>query len=146
MKRWSRGRVALVGDAAFCVSLMAGQGSALATTGAYVMAGELTKAPGRHEGAFRNYEAILHGYIGSKQKRAERFSSALYSENPMGCVHAQSIRHSRTGEAGVRVRHCRQTAAARLPLAVIHGYTADRSAGTVRFRRFISSPPIVRLF
>ena len=36
---WSRGRVALVGDAAFCVSLMAGQGSALAITAAYVLAG-----------------------------------------------------------------------------------------------------------
>ena len=43
---WSRGRVALVGDAAFCVSLMAGQGSALAMTAAYVLAGELAKAGG----------------------------------------------------------------------------------------------------
>ena len=34
METWSRGRVALVGDAAFCVSLMAGQGSALAMTAA----------------------------------------------------------------------------------------------------------------
>lgn len=77
MERWSRGRVALVGDAAFCVSLMAGQGAAIAITAAYVMAGELTKASGRHEEAFRNYEALLRGYIGSKQKGAERFSSAL---------------------------------------------------------------------
>ena len=29
METWWRGRVALVGDAAFCVSLMAGQGSPL---------------------------------------------------------------------------------------------------------------------
>lgn len=77
MERWSCGRVALVGDAAFCVSLMAGQGSALAITAAYVMAGELVKAAGRHAEAFRNYEALLRGYIGSKQKGAERFSSAL---------------------------------------------------------------------
>src|SRR5215469_2588577 len=77
MERWSRGRVALVGDAAFCVSLMAGQGSALAITAAYVMAGELIKVSGRHEVAFRNYEAFLRGYIGSKQKGAERFSSAF---------------------------------------------------------------------
>jgi len=77
MERWSRGRVALVGDAAFCVSLMAGQGSALAITAAYVMAGELIKASGRHEEAFRNYEALLRDYVGSKQKGAERFSSAF---------------------------------------------------------------------
>jgi 2-polyprenyl-6-methoxyphenol hydroxylase-like FAD-dependent oxidoreductase len=77
MERWSRGRVALVGDAAFCVSLVAGQGSALAITAAYVMAGELIKASGRHEEAFRNYEALLRGYIGSKQEGAERFSAAF---------------------------------------------------------------------
>jgi 2-polyprenyl-6-methoxyphenol hydroxylase-like FAD-dependent oxidoreductase len=46
MDRRSKGRVALVGDAAFCVSLMAGQGSALAMTAAYVLAGELAKANG----------------------------------------------------------------------------------------------------
>ena len=41
MPSWSRGRVALVGDAAFCVSLLAGQGSALAMVSSYVLAGEL---------------------------------------------------------------------------------------------------------
>ena len=56
---------------------MAGQGSALAITAAYVMAGELIKASGRHEEAFRNYEALLRDYVGSKQKGAERFSSAF---------------------------------------------------------------------
>jgi 2-polyprenyl-6-methoxyphenol hydroxylase-like FAD-dependent oxidoreductase len=53
MAQWSRGRTALVGDAAFCVSLMAGQGSAVAITAAYVMAGELVKAAGRHEEAIK---------------------------------------------------------------------------------------------
>jgi 2-polyprenyl-6-methoxyphenol hydroxylase-like FAD-dependent oxidoreductase len=84
MERWSRGRVALVGDAAFCVSLMAGQGSALAITAAYVMAGELIKASGRHEEAFRNYEALLRSYIGSKQRGAERFSSAFAPRTQWG--------------------------------------------------------------
>jgi 2-polyprenyl-6-methoxyphenol hydroxylase-like FAD-dependent oxidoreductase len=65
MEHWSLGRVALVGDAAFCVSLVAGQGSALAVTAAYVMAGELVKAFGRHKEAFRNYETVLRGYIAS---------------------------------------------------------------------------------
>ena len=59
MESWSRGRIALIGDAAFCVSLMAGQGSALAMTAAYVIAGELAKAGGRHEAAFDQYEALL---------------------------------------------------------------------------------------
>ena len=41
LDRWSRGRTALVGDAAACVSLMAGEGTGLAMTEAYVLAGEL---------------------------------------------------------------------------------------------------------
>ena len=84
MEAWSRGRVALVGDAAFCVSLMAGQGSALAMTAAYVLAGELAKADGRHEDAFASYEAVLRNYIGAKQKGAERFSSAFAPKTRWG--------------------------------------------------------------
>jgi len=86
MEHWSRGRIALVGDAAFCVSLMAGQGSALAITAAYVMAGELVKAAGRHEEAFHSYEALLRGYIDSKQEGAERFSSAFAPRTRWGLV------------------------------------------------------------
>ena len=41
MNSWWRGRVALVGDAAFSPSLMAGQGAALAMIAAYVLASEL---------------------------------------------------------------------------------------------------------
>ena len=77
MPTWSRGRVALVGDAAFCVSLMAGQGAALAMTAAYVLAGELNKRDQQHEKAFYNYEQILRTFIESKQKGAARFASAF---------------------------------------------------------------------
>jgi 2-polyprenyl-6-methoxyphenol hydroxylase-like FAD-dependent oxidoreductase len=84
MDSWSRGRVALVGDAAFCVSLMAGQGAALAMTAAYVLAGELSKVDGRHDEAFRNYEALLRAFIGKKQKGAERFSAAFAPKTRWG--------------------------------------------------------------
>lgn len=77
MRRWSRGRVALIGDAAFCVSLLAGQGSALAMTSAYVLAGELARAGGRHDEAFRRYESLLRPFIAAKQKGAERFAGAF---------------------------------------------------------------------
>ncbi len=77
MESWSQGRVALVGDAAFCVSLLAGQGSALAMISAYVLAGELANAGGRHEDAFGNYEACLRPYLNMKQKGAARFASAF---------------------------------------------------------------------
>lgn len=84
MDGWSRGRIALVGDAAFCVSLMAGQGSALAMTSAYVLAGELAKAEGRHDEAFGNYEKVLRAFIGSKQQGAERFAAAFAPKTKWG--------------------------------------------------------------
>lgn len=48
MPSWSRGRMALIGDAAACPSLLAGQGSALAMVEAYVLAAELNRSPGHH--------------------------------------------------------------------------------------------------
>jgi 2-polyprenyl-6-methoxyphenol hydroxylase-like FAD-dependent oxidoreductase len=77
MGSWSRGRVALVGDAAFCPSLMAGQGSAMAMTAAYVLAGELASAEGRHLEAFARYQALLLEHVTAKQRGAERLSAAF---------------------------------------------------------------------
>lgn len=74
MDAWSKGRVALVGDAAFCASLVAGQGTALAMTAAYVLAGELARAQGRYAEAFAAYEARLRPYIEGKQAAALRFA------------------------------------------------------------------------
>lgn len=53
---WSTGRVALVGDAAYGPSLVTGQGTSLAMTGAYLLAGELRAAAGDHDRAFAAYE------------------------------------------------------------------------------------------
>ncbi|KQT94257.1 FAD-binding monooxygenase [Marmoricola sp. Leaf446] len=45
---WSRGRVVLLGDAAWCVTPIAGAGTSLALVGAYVLAVELSRlSPGR---------------------------------------------------------------------------------------------------
>jgi 2-polyprenyl-6-methoxyphenol hydroxylase-like FAD-dependent oxidoreductase len=77
MDAWSHGRVALVGDAGFCVSLLAGQGSALAMTAAYVLAGELATSPSRPQVAFRRYEDRLRPFIHAKQRAAERFAAAF---------------------------------------------------------------------
>ena len=84
MQHWSRGRVALVGDAAYCVSLLAGQGSALAMTGAYILAGEFVNAAGRHETAFANYERLLRGFVEQKQRGAERFASSFAPKTRLG--------------------------------------------------------------
>lgn len=75
MEGWTRGRVALVGDSAFSVSLLAGQGSALAMTAAYVLAGELKVASGDYARAFARYQDRLRDLIGRKQRAAERFGA-----------------------------------------------------------------------
>jgi 2-polyprenyl-6-methoxyphenol hydroxylase-like FAD-dependent oxidoreductase len=74
MDHWTLGRVALVGDAAFCASLLAGQGSALAMVAAYILAGELKRSNGRHEEAFARYQRRLAKFIARKQKGAVRLA------------------------------------------------------------------------
>ena len=55
MPSWTRGRMALVGDAAACPSFLAGQGSALAMVEAYMLAAELARR-GDHVEAFARYD------------------------------------------------------------------------------------------
>jgi 2-polyprenyl-6-methoxyphenol hydroxylase-like FAD-dependent oxidoreductase len=86
METWSKGRVALVGDAAFCVSFAAGQGAALAMTAAYVLAGELGRAGVSYREAFGRYEALLRDFITAKQRSAERFAAAFAPRRRCGLV------------------------------------------------------------
>ena len=62
MPRWSRGRVALVGDAAHAPSFLTGQGSSLALVGAYMLAGSLA-ATADHTAAFAAYERDTRGFV-----------------------------------------------------------------------------------
>lgn len=68
--RWASGRVALVGDAAACASLLAGEGTGLAMVEAYVLAGELHQAAGDIASASAAYEARLRAFVTAKQKAA----------------------------------------------------------------------------
>jgi 2-polyprenyl-6-methoxyphenol hydroxylase-like FAD-dependent oxidoreductase len=56
---WSRGRVTLVGDAAYCPGPAVGGSTSLAVLGAYVLAGELQRAGGDHAAAFAAYETVM---------------------------------------------------------------------------------------
>jgi len=73
MDSWSNQRIALLGDAAFCPSLLAGQGAALAMAGAYTLAGELYQAQGDYKVAFKNYEQFFKPFIQQRQKIALKF-------------------------------------------------------------------------
>jgi 2-polyprenyl-6-methoxyphenol hydroxylase-like FAD-dependent oxidoreductase len=84
MPSWTKGRVALVGDAAACVSLLAGEGTGLAMLEAYVLAGELARASGDHAAAFAAYEQRLRDFIAKKQKSAAAYASAFAPRTAFG--------------------------------------------------------------
>ena len=70
MPSWSSGRVALVGDAAYCPSPFTGQGTSLALIGAFVLAKELTRTPEDHAGAFARCEARMLPFVRQNQDMA----------------------------------------------------------------------------
>ncbi|GAA5156346.1 FAD-dependent monooxygenase [Pseudonocardia eucalypti] len=67
MPRWSSGRVVLVGDACYAVSLLAGQGASLGVAGAYVLAERLRRAPSIGE-ALAVYEQVWRPVAREKQR------------------------------------------------------------------------------
>jgi 2-polyprenyl-6-methoxyphenol hydroxylase-like FAD-dependent oxidoreductase len=77
MPAWSRGRTVLVGDAAYCPSLLAGEGAAFAMAGAYILAGELRRANDDHTQGFKAYEKRLRAFIEDKQRAAERLAASF---------------------------------------------------------------------
>lgn len=68
MKSWTKGRVALLGDAGYCASPLSGQGNNLALVGAYILAGELKNANGNYVHAFNRYNELLHSFVEVNQK------------------------------------------------------------------------------
>jgi 2-polyprenyl-6-methoxyphenol hydroxylase-like FAD-dependent oxidoreductase len=76
VRPWWRGRVALVGDAASCVSLF-GDGSSLAMAGAFTLAEQLAASPGDHRSAFRRYEASHRRLVEPRQQGVAQGASLL---------------------------------------------------------------------
>lgn len=70
MSHWSRGRIALVGDAAYCPSPFSGQGTSLAIVGAYVLAAELARGVDNHGASFDRYQARMKSYVALNQALA----------------------------------------------------------------------------
>ncbi|GGX80075.1 FAD-dependent monooxygenase [Streptomyces fructofermentans] len=83
MEHWSRGRVALLGDAGYCPSPLSGQGTSLALVGAYVLADCLAQAPGDHRAAYSRYEQRMRPFVDLNQ--------ALAVENPGGPASEESV-------------------------------------------------------
>lgn len=63
MDHWTRGRVALVGDAGYCPGPAVGGSTSLAVVGAYTLAGEVAAAGGDPAIAYPAYEAAMRDYV-----------------------------------------------------------------------------------
>ncbi|WP_044043530.1 FAD-dependent monooxygenase [Caballeronia insecticola] len=70
MPSWSKGRVVLAGDAAYCASPFSGQGTSLGLVGAFVLAHELAQAQdvaAAFATAFSAYETRMRPYVDLNQ-------------------------------------------------------------------------------
>ncbi|WP_159467461.1 FAD-dependent monooxygenase [Dyadobacter sp. 3J3] len=70
MPSWTKGRVALVGDAGYCASAAAGMGASLSIEGAAALADALQKHNGDFELAFQEYNTTLRPFIEEVQATA----------------------------------------------------------------------------
>ncbi len=83
LPHWSRGRVALLGDAASCVSLF-GDGSSMAIKGADTLATALASAPDDHETAFARYEQAHRRLVAPRQRGVVPASHLLIPSTRLG--------------------------------------------------------------
>ncbi|ATL31158.1 FAD-dependent monooxygenase [Streptomyces formicae] len=77
LPHWSKGRVALLGDAAHAPSFLTGQGSSLALVGAYMLARSLA-AHRDHATAFAAYERDTRGFVELNQSQVGKGDAALF--------------------------------------------------------------------
>ncbi|MFF3643278.1 FAD-dependent monooxygenase [Streptomyces sp. NPDC002564] len=76
LPRWSSGRVALVGDAAYAPSFLTGQGSSLALVGAYMLAASVARQD--HTEGFAAYERGTRAYVTANQDQVGKGDAALF--------------------------------------------------------------------
>jgi 2-polyprenyl-6-methoxyphenol hydroxylase-like FAD-dependent oxidoreductase len=98
MDHWTKGRTALIGDAAACVSLLAGEGTGLAMAEAYVLARQLS-ACANHTEAFTRYETCLMPFLRRKQMSATKLAASFVPKTAVGI----SIRNVVTRLLGVPI-------------------------------------------
>lgn len=82
MPAWSNGRVVLLGDAAWCLTFLSGQGTSTALAGAYILASELAAKP--YLAAFASYEARLRPMTTRMQATSRRIGGHYVPESRLG--------------------------------------------------------------
>lgn len=82
MPGWSKGRVVLLGDAAWCLTFLSGQGTSMALAGAWILASELAAKP--YAQAFAGYEARLRKSVVRLQATSRRVGGHYIPESQLG--------------------------------------------------------------
>ena len=90
MPSWTKGRVALVGDAACCASPAAGMGGSLAIVGAAALADAFQKYPGDYEAAFEEYNDSLRPFIDEVQAQAVEFGLQTFAPRSEEAIRARN--------------------------------------------------------
>ncbi len=81
--RWFEGRVAMIGDAAYCPTPLTGKGTSLAMVGAYLLAGELATHQD-YQAAFVSYEKRMRPYVEEVQKLPPGVPWLVYPRTQLG--------------------------------------------------------------
>jgi 2-polyprenyl-6-methoxyphenol hydroxylase-like FAD-dependent oxidoreductase len=90
MPIWHRGRVALVGDACGCPTLISGQGASLAMGGAFLLA-EALHETAEYQEAFRRYEQRMRPHVLAQQKNGRSFAKSFLPASPLGLLVQQIL-------------------------------------------------------
>lgn len=85
MPAWSQGRVALVGDACGCPTLVSGQGASLAMGGAYLLAEALHETVA-YQDAFHRYEDRMRPHVQVQQKHARSLAVSFAPTSRIGVL------------------------------------------------------------
>ncbi|MFH9863882.1 FAD-dependent monooxygenase [Streptomyces sp. NPDC017202] len=103
---WSRGRVALLGDAASAVALL-GDGSSMAMAGAHTLAQALADHPGDHARAFQVYEAKHRRQVDPRHRRTNLIATLMIPRTRRGLAVRNAV--------GRAVGHATRTAVRETP-------------------------------
>lgn len=90
LSTWHQGRVALLGDASDCPTLLSGHGASLAMAGAYLLATALREATTYQE-AFQRYEQQMRPYVRAQQRHARRFGAFFVPGTSLGLLVQQTL-------------------------------------------------------
>ncbi|TNF67253.1 MAG: tetracycline destructase [Gammaproteobacteria bacterium] len=81
MDSWTKGRIALLGDAGYCASPLSGMGINISLVGAYILAGELKSAEGDYAMAFSRYNKIMRPFVDANQNIAPWMGECFLTED-----------------------------------------------------------------